>query len=290
MIAKKWTEPVKQIQKSQLSPDPVAGAPISLKAFLIPFVLLMLCALDGLELRAQQPAPGVQQPPADPCVLQPGSAPAPKPPENVEGFTKAALAAEWKSPDQVEHVLNAFQLLTTHSPVVDLDGRALKELQWAANPDLDGLYRAAMGDPDDSGQPIVQGLPSFVDALAKANGLRLEKPEDEKGLFDCTKKLIQVVFSNTSDLTPFLGGTKHPKVEGEKVPGPVMLERIYSSYKSAGPDAFLYLLLDSFPKPDTTAAQKQMYADSLEKLRAAFEMDTDGLVKQVAALITTPKQ
>jgi hypothetical protein len=246
----------------------------------------------------------------DECkAVTPGKAPsAADNPDNIENDTKAELASEWMDVQLdkqgvkpgVEHVLDALQLLTSGSVAPSLGCQVLDELRLV-NPDhsrredpckaamsdpdrRQGLYQAAMGDPDESGQ----GLSTFVDTLAKANTLHLKKPRDEVVLFGCTEKLIDIIFNNNSKLTPFLGETKKNRPESERVAGPVVLTRINRSFSGKDNNVALYQLLDAYPKPSNDT-ERQIYTRNLEKLRAAFEMDTDSLAKQVAAKITAQK-
>jgi hypothetical protein len=228
-------------------------------------------------------------------VLTAGKLPPDNPPkssDNIEDFTRVALACEWKDADMdgVTHVLSAFQLLTSSSQAPDLDGRVLKELEWADHPNLKGLYRAAMGDPDEYGHPTVQGLPNFLDALAKANNLK----ENDRDLFNSTNKLIDKIFSKPPTATPPTHEPKKGPQKAEEDPGPVAIARINTYFSGKEDYVALYLLLDAYPKPKgtgpTLTAATQEYANALEKFRAAFEMDTDRLAKQVAARITAQKQ
>jgi len=223
----------------------------------------------SLELNAQAPPPATpsaaQQQERKTCEEHVVSPPPPqpqKPPDNLADGTKAALACEWIDPSGVEQVLNALQFLTSGPQAPDLGRQVLNELIKGDRYPIDqGVYAAAMGDPDANG-PRVQGLPDFLDTLAKANTLKKKKPDDEDKLFDSTKDIVDEMFNS--------GGS-----------GKLALVRINESFGLKNNYLGLYQLL--------AAAWLDHDETDLEKLRAAFEMNTDKLAKQVAAKITAAK-
>ena len=126
-----------------------------------------------------------------------------KPPTDIEDATKVALACEWIQPNGTEHVLKALNLLTSSSTIpfkVNLE--VLHELVTGDPSDDEDLYRAAMGVPDADGQPTVQGLPDFLDTLAKANTLGKRKKPEEDELFDSTQKIIDAIFDSGGQTRP----------------------------------------------------------------------------------------
>lgn len=202
----------------------------------------------------------------------PAATDAPKKPKNIANSTKEALASEWRKPDEVGHVLKALMLLTSSSLTpskVNLE--VLHELA-AGDPSSKDLYRAAMGAPDDSGQPTVQGLPDILETLAKANTLSMKKPEDEDGLFGTVDSLLDTIF--------------------EADHGKVALIIINHSFGRKDNYVALYQLLNAFPrwKEDADDTAKDSYVKNLEFFRAAFEMNADRLAKLVASKITSPKE
>lgn len=219
-----------------LSPKLASLAAISVSAFRIICVSILICGAGILGLGAQT--------------------------SSIEADTKTALANEWMKPDGVEHVLKALELLTSGSlDPFRLNLKVLTELK-AGDPSKEDLYRAAMGIPDADGRPTVQGLPSFLDTLAKANTLGKMTPSQEHDLFNSTQEILDDIY----------------KSEG----GKVALVEIYDSFQKKYTYLALYQLLN--------AAWKEAGVDDLEKLRAAFATDADGLVKQVATKIAATKE
>jgi hypothetical protein len=250
---------------------------------------LLICAAGPSTLLAQIPFPPE---PHECAVILAKPLKAPDDPDTIENLTKVELAAEWIDVDSdgVGHVLGALQLLTSSSVAADLNQRILEELRSGGNdsPSRQGVYQAVIGD----GQGGVQGFAKLVDLVANSNNLHLKAPEDEHGLFDCTKKLVNIIFENKSTPTPLLGKPRKNGAKPDEIAGPVALARIYSSFNGKANYAALYQLLDAFPKPKDNGTQvdKDNYAKGLEKLRAAFEMNTDSLASQVAAKIPVSKQ
>ena len=213
----------------------VRAAAISLRASCITFPVILICAVSASALDAQEP-------------------------HNIQDDTKAALAKAWIQPNGVQHLINALGLLTSSSEIpfkVNLE--VLGELT-AADPTDEDLYRAAIGIPDANGRPTVQGIPDFLDILAKANTLG-KKKQDEDELFDSTQKIIDDIF-----------GTG---------PGKLALVRVHDSFSQSYNYLALYQLLQ--------VTWKKGNPKDLEKLRAAFEMNTVRLASQVAAKITAAK-
>jgi hypothetical protein len=255
----------------------VSATGVSLSALCFSCTVVLICGAAPLELIAQAPPTRYQQQQRALCEANvvnpplaaaaalppaPAEAPAPKTPDNIQDGTRAALACEWIDPSGVENVLRALGFLTGSLPAPDPDLRALRELQNGDHYPLDeGLYVTAMGDLDVNG-PRVQGLPNFLDMLAKANTLKKKKPDDEDGLFVSTKAIIEGIFKSGR--------------------GKLALVRINASFGRKDNYVALYQLLE--------AGWQKHDAGDLEKLRAAFEMNTELLAKQVAAKITAAKE
>jgi hypothetical protein len=225
--------------------------------------ILMICTLCSSTLSAQ----------ADPCdatILQPLPPPAPLPctmpkkPSNVADDTKSALACAWIAPSGPEPLLEALRILTSSSVAYGANQRVFVELT-AASPGNDYLFRAAMGDFDQHGQPTVQGLPDLLDSLAKAN--TLPKPSDENktsykiALSACTQDIVNDLFATPS--------------------GPLVVARINDSFARKNKYVALYQLLD--------AVWQQNDAQHIEKLRAAFDANADDLANQVGLKINSAK-
>jgi hypothetical protein len=247
-----------------------AAREILRKSLCTTLTVVSICAGVSRELNAQAPSPAAptadqqsQQKACEAAVVSPPPPPPPKPPENIADGTKAALACEWIDPSGVQQVLNAFRFLTRGPQTPDLSLLVLKELEKGDPYPIDqGLYAAALGDPDANG-PRVQGLPDFLDTLAKANTLKKKKPDDEDKLFDSTKGIVDKLFYSSGS-------------------GKLALVQISESFGLKNNYLGLYQLL--------AAAWGQNHDKTdLEKLRAAFEMNTDKLAKQVAAKITAAK-
>jgi hypothetical protein len=254
-------------------------------------------------------------------VLPPGTPQetpdAPKAAQGLETVVKPALASEWTDPAKVRNVLNAMQLLTSSASIDRRDCKVLEELKginpysvpakdlcvrarFVKDPDpqtqialqkRQGQYVAALGNPNDSGQPMEQGLQDFVDILAKANNLGFKAPGDEKVLFGCTDSLIDKIFQDPIVvMTRPLEGAKKGGSE-YLLSGPAALLLIDNYFKAKDLDTAMYELLDAFPKQDPTIpTYSQQYAAALEDLRAAFAMDSANLAKQVSDKIGAQKQ
>lgn len=205
---------------------------------------------------------------------------APKP-KSLQDQLSDALADQWSDAKTVGHVLKALKLLTGSSPIpFEVNTAVLCELEgntWDKDAQTGtfkcngtsktnhALYRAALGLPDEYGEPTVQGLPDFLDTLAKANHLLDRKPKPkEVVLFDCTESLINNIFSGHQD----------------------KMVRINDSFSRKANYRALYQLLRAEPKSDETNAD--VYTSHLQDFRAAFADDTDHLAKQVAATIAPP--
>jgi hypothetical protein len=231
-----------------LSPKLFSLDAISMSVFRIGCAFILICVLGILGFGAQTP-------------------------RNIEDDTKDALAREWKDPNGVRPALNALRLLTRSSNPPDVNRQVLQALidGDGGNPQDQDLYRAAMGDPDVHGRTSVQGLPNFLDILAKANTLKLVKTKDEDGLFASTQTVIDTIY-----------GTG---------PGKLALIKVNDSFNRKDNYLALFGLLNAYTwneNGDNTTKQK--YANDLEKIRAAFEMNTALLASQVAAKITPAKK
>lgn len=244
-----------------------AARAIVMRSLCTSLTVASICAGVSRELNAQGPAAPsaaqqLQRSACEAAIVSSPPPPSPKPPENLADGTKAALACEWIDPSGVEQVLNALQFLTSGPQAPNLSRQVLNELDKGDPYPIDqGLYAAALGDPDANG-PAVQGLPGFLDTLAKANTLKKKKPDDEDKLFNSTKDIVDEIFNS--------GGS-----------GKLALVRINESFGLKNNYLGLYQLL--------AAAWLDHDETDLEKLRAAFEMNTDKLAKQVAAKITAAK-
>jgi len=185
-------------------------------------------------------------------------------PDNIQDGTKAALACEWIDPNAVQQVLKAMKLLTSDSPnPLEVNVKVLRHLMKFDPYSFDqGLYQAAMGVPDADGRPTVQGLPNFLDTLAKANTLGLRKPQGEDALFGETTAIIGNIF--------------------EPGRGKLALAKVHDSFIHKYNYSALYQLLNA-------AWQQSQDVGVLNRLRAAFEMNSDRLAKQVAAKIAPEK-
>ena len=258
--------------------------------------MLLICAVTTFQLSAQAPTPEEQKqqakceadvrnagfrlsdvpPPTEDekkqraqCevdVLNSGKPADAKPPENIADATKAALACEWHDPNAVDHVLDAFYLLTT-GPLIVSTRCVIQVLEKGdPYPFDEGLYSAAMGSPDEYDQPAAQGLPNFLDVLAKANTLKQKAPDDEDKLFKSTQNIIQVIFF------------------AER--GKRNLIQINDSFAHHNFYVAIRQLLQACPKK---SIDKLSYEQALEQLRAAFEMNAEKLAKQIAAKIAGTK-
>ena len=199
-------------------------------------------------------------------VLNSGKPEDAKPPQNIADATKTALACEWIDPNAVDNVLAAFYLLTS-GPRTEGPRCIIHVLEIGDKyPSDKGVYSAAMGNPDKYDQPATQGLPDFLDVLAKANTLKKKAPEDEDTLFAATKTMIQVIF-----------GTEQGKRD---------LLQINDSFAHNDNNVALRQLLTAYHGDDS---DKVSYVKNLERLRAAFEMNSAKLAKQIAATIKAAK-
>lgn len=266
----------------------VSAATISSSAARVSCALILICAGAALGLGGQNASDdkGPQAPPNEPaqCTAVKARPPSPSKTHNIEDDTKAALANQWIAPEATGHVLKALEWLTSSSRDPKVDREVLDELK-IGDTSQEGLYLAAMGNPDDYGQPRVQGLPNFVDTLAKANRLNLQQSNDEDQLFTCTAALIENIFNKKSKTpTPPAENTnrhqqKTPQ-KPEEDPGPVALARVHDSFSRKDNYLALLQLMNAYQKDAAN------YSGDLEKLRAAFEMNADRLALQVAAKIT----
>ncbi len=213
------------------------------------------------------------------------SAAAPDDSSDIPDDAKKKLQAEWREPTHLQNVLNTFQLLVTAPPPDRLDCKVLVELA-GRDPNADpahvcinaqtrserqDVYRAALGNPGDDdhhGEPDINTKIDFLDDLAKANGLGLKAPLDEKRLFACTDMLIQRIYSPPDHFAP----PTQPS-------GKIALGKVDQLFNAGESYAAMYRLLEAFPKDDPG------YIEYLEDLRAAFEMDTDNTVKALPAQV-----
>ena len=160
-----------------------------------------------------------------------------------------------------------------------------------------GFYQAADGRSEAHiTNPISQGLPSFLDTLAKANTLDLSQTRAHMDLFEATQSLLNRFLECGSVPTPPLGGGQENLGEPRRGPGTGLLARVYGSFSIGETNVALYQLLDAYPKPKSTTGDpsakqaKQDYANALNTFRAAFAADAETLAKQVAAKITAQKE
>jgi hypothetical protein len=250
-----------------------------LASFCITCVTPLRCGSATAVLSAQTPAEESRAE-CKATVLKSGS-PADAGPGNLADGTKAALACEWLDPKGVDHVLRAFQLLASSGPSPDIALRVLEQLE-KGDPDSNdrAFYTAAMGDPDKNG-PKQQGLPKFLDILAKANSLHKQSPKDAGPVFNSTEALIDEIFTKPATSTP----NAQPKQEEkfEELAGPVVLTIINDSFTRKDNYVALYQLLAAYPR------DKKNYTANLEIFRTAFEMDANSLAKQISAKISAPK-
>jgi hypothetical protein len=237
--------------------------------------MLLILAATTVVLRAQTPTKAEQEQRAkcEAGVLSSGKSadaksadakpPEVQPPDNIADGAKAALACEWIDPENVHHVLAAFHKLTT-APLTASPTAVIQELEAGDPYPADkGFYAAAMGTPDARDLVSAQGFPDFVDTLAKANTLKMKAPDDEDALFDSTQKIIRIIFLTEA--------------------GKLSLVQINDCFQRKNNYIALRLLLEAYP------ASEVGYAQALERLRAAFAMNTDKLAKQVAGKITAAK-
>jgi hypothetical protein len=241
---------------------------VSVSASRVTCAMFLLLAATTLVLRAQTPTEAEQEQRAkcEADVLNSGNPADAKPPDNIADGTKAALACEWIDPQGVTSVLAAFHLLSS-APRTASPTAVLQKLEEGDRYPVDkSFYSVAMGSPDEKGQLTAPGLPDFVDILAKANTLKRKAPDDEDTLFASTKAIIQVIFCTEA--------------------GKRYLVQINDSFTQKNNYLALRLLLEAY-RGDK--ADKMGYARTLEQLRAAFEMNTDKLAKQVAGKITAAK-
>jgi hypothetical protein len=256
---------------------------ITVSTYRVASTAILLCFVLPLGLCAQvQDDKG----PCDAKILTPvpprrncpeTGGPPPKLPGNIAEGTKLALECEWVRPAGVDPVLNTFKLLTSSSQPPDISRRVLDELKQGADGIDQDFYAAAMGNPDAAG-PTLPALPNFLDMLAKANrpGDPDADPDQRKmALFQCTKDRIERIFS---------AECKTANIES-CVTGPIALARINTSFRQKNNYLALYQLLNAAWQQRDQFHLDQFY---LEKIRAAFEADADGLAKQVAAKIAAP--
>jgi hypothetical protein len=256
MMSKESYESLEHLQRISHPSVPLFFAATRLVRFFLIVHLAILCGVTEGRLNAQTACEFATR-------KAESSNPA-KAPDNIADATKAALASDWLDPSRVDHTLKAFALLTSSSQDFSLSNRVLDELNYGDGANK-GLYTVAMGAPDRNGQPTLQGLPDFVDMLAKANTLNLKAPDDEDKLFASTKCLTQTIFSN-------------PQGKGHLV-------RINDSFVSKNNNVALRQLLEAYP----SKGDSPPYASALEQFRAAFEMNADKLAKQIAVKIAPAK-
>jgi hypothetical protein len=252
---------------------------------------------------------------------------------NTTDGTKAELACEWLNyPAGTQAALDALQLLTTFSKTYDkkevqvaapacvTDSRKGKRtppsperrvdegvlgnreaarlglnILVAGAPDNEDLYCAALGDPNDEGQPLGEGISAFLDLLAKSSTLKAADNQTpavfKGGLLDQARMLIDVIFLKD-------GGKRE-------------LARINASFVNKKSYVALFQLLKAFPTtcPDaaldaavtaakakspedkgaTAAAEKtkalchESYPKNLEILRSAYAASAEDLAGLVAA-------
>jgi hypothetical protein len=227
--------------------------------------------------------------------VSPGAvADATDPPPSTASETKSDLAKEWKTDGLA--LLEALQLLTSN-PLPDRVDCKVLELLKNGDPytHLDslcqhaemggghqqGVYQAAFGNPGDNGVPTVSAPVDFAATLAKANSLGLKAPDDEDRLFDCTAKLIGTIYAGNSTQLSRIEVTHAPATPPSgNIPGPVVLAAIDQTFKISISDLAIYQLLDAYPRD--LPGPPNHYADELEDLRAAFEMNAKKLAKQVS--------
>jgi hypothetical protein len=198
-------------------------------------------------------------------------------PDNVADGTKLALECEWIDTErgEVQHVLNAFSMLVSGPQAAGVAKAVLDELGKRDHPLDQSFFQAALGDPDNYGEPRVQGLPNFLDTLAKANtiigeGQNKDADEQKIRLFSCTKDRINDIFRASCGIAESCDT------------GPSALAKVNDAFNQKNNYVALYELLNA-------AWQRYGNANDLEKLRAAFQVDVDLLAKQVAAAISPPK-
>jgi hypothetical protein len=241
------------------------------------YAVILISALGPSRMCAQATSD-----PCDAAILVPPPPPPPPPPQcssptpptqstpaNIADGAKKALADEWIASEQdADYVLQALGLLTSGPQVPNVNNKVLDRLKKGSSGDDDVLYRAALGEPDRSGRPTVEGQPDFLDTLAKANNLPKPKDDEDKlnykaALFICTQDIVNDLFDAKSGK------------------GKLALPQINQSFEQKDQYAALYQLLD--------AVWQENDAKHLEKLRAAFAENADDLAKQIAAKISAPK-
>jgi hypothetical protein len=235
---------------------------------LVQSVVVFMCVFAPLWLRAQEDPCNskILKPPVD----KPPVCPSPSPPGNLADGTKSALSCAWienpPHPDGTDNVLEALRLLTSSRLVPNVNEKVLAKLH-DASPENDELFFAALGNPNEYGQPTVQGLPDFVDILSKANTRGKVEEKDEidyhHQLFSCTEFVIDQLFKI---------GTG----------GKSAIVKINDAFTQKNNYVALYELLHTVWEQNGEAFD----ADHLEKLRAAFATSVDDLAKQVAAKVT----
>jgi len=230
---------------------------------------LLICTYAPLGLHAQDPC--------DAAILAPPVPPAPAPrkpcrtpnPKNIADATKNALACAWIDPNRTDQLLKALELLTSGPQAFDLNKKVHEQLTKGSAADKD-LYRAALGYLDDSGQSAVQGLPDFLDTLAKANTRGTIEDSDKVKyqikLFACTQYVVDHLFGTEGGKSAIAG--------------------INESFNRKNNYVALYQLLDAVWGQPQGSVYDELH---LEKLRAAFDTNADLLAKQVAAKVTAAK-
>jgi hypothetical protein len=259
MLARRWSNPSQST--ARVTPKCRLGVRKRI-------AIILICAFAPLCLRAQDDpcsapilAPPVTVPPQFPVCP-------PSPPDNLADGTKLMLSCAWLDPQRTDHVLEVFRLLISSPPVANVNEKLLAALD-AASPTNDDLFRAALGNPNEYGEPRTQGLPDLVDTLSKATTRgKVDAKDDIRyriKLFSCTKFVIDQLF--TTD-----GGKRK-------------LVQINDAFAQKNNHVAMYKLLKAVWKQNGEAFD----ADHLEKLRAAFGVSVDDLAKQVGAKITTSK-
>jgi len=255
----------------------------------------LLWVVAPLTVHGQEAAPPVQTP--DPCTEARGlfavaaASACPPAPKSRQVDAEALLACEWRDAVTTQHSLNALKRLTSDgkdpagpNPKAEQDGKiaraVLDELSagFPGNFAVLGLYKAALGSPDESGKRTLDPLPNFASLLATANTLipqEKNKPVNERGenaskVLGCTDQLIGQLYMN--------GPAAKAKT---KESGPEAIVRIQNAFKQYSLFG-IYSLVDAEWHSDGKEEQKAADAINMEILRAAFKLDPDELLKQLA--------
>jgi hypothetical protein len=245
---------------------------------------LILIVISGtLTVRAQVPC-------TDPALRRTRNCPAPSGQTNsyndvtgISNRTNAALACEWidydpanADNDGASHTLIVFQSLTSGAGRVnDINKEARAELVANDPVDDDSLYAAAMGLPDETGQPTVDPPVNLTNAIATANLLpkpqAVNKKAYEAKLTACTKVLI-----NRLAATP----------DGE-----MAIVQINSEFQRVLDDNAKYRglsqLLSAYASCKQCNATPGDYVNDLEKFRTLFALDGSELASEVSAEVVS---